>query len=109
MWESGSKEITDLILAKVDDTLSQKVYLKIWSELRPKDKWYLSYIIQKESMPVSELLEQTQKRHNDWSMSKKRLTEKGILDSSIRGTIKIVLPRFSEFVKEQISDMPPEW
>ena len=42
-------------------------------------------------------------------MSKKRLTEKCILDSSIRGTIKIVLPRFSEFVKEQISDIPPEW
>ena len=109
MWESGSKEITDLILAKVDDALSQKVYSKIWSELRPKDKWYLSYIIKKDSMPVSELLELTQKKHNDWSMSKKRLTEKGIIDGSIRGEIKIVLPRFREFVEEQTSEISPEY
>ena len=105
MWESGRKEITDLMLAKVDAALSEKVYLKIWSELTPADKWFLSFIIQKESMPVAELLELTKKKHADWSRPRKRLSEKGIIDKNLHGQIKIVLPRFKEFVEVQTREM----
>lgn len=102
MWESGGKEITDLMLAKVDDALSEKVYSKIWSELAPADKWFLSFIIKKDSMPVSELLELTKKKHSDWSRPRKRLAEKGVIDKTLRGEVKIILPRFKEFVEAQI-------
>ncbi len=98
MWESGGKEITDLVLAKVDDVLAQKVYEKIWSELMPKDRWFMSFIAQKESMSVAELLEITKQKHNEWSGPRKRLIEKGVLKCSERGKISIALPRFENFV-----------
>ena len=59
MWDCGCKEITEEVLALFDEALSEKVYQKIWSELSPKERWYLSFIVKKDSMPVSELLELT--------------------------------------------------
>lgn len=99
MWDSGEQDITPLVLAEVDSVLSEKVYDKIWSELRAKEKWFLSFIVQKDQMPVSELLHITKQKHNDWSEPRKRLIEKGILDGKLRGEVKIVLPRFAEYVK----------
>ncbi len=101
MWEQQEKKITDLMLAKVDAVLAERVYGKIWSELSPKDKWYLSFIVKKESMEVAELLSETKSSHAQWSMPRKRLIEKGIIGGENRGKIELRLPRFSEFVKDQ--------
>lgn len=100
MWESGKKEINDLTLSKIDAALREKVYEKIWSELRPMDKWFLSFIVKKDNMSVSELLELTKKNHNEWSSPRKRLIEKGILDGT-RGMAIIKLPRFKEYVQSE--------
>ena len=102
MWESTGPEITDLILSQVDEALSEKVYNKIWSELAPRDKFFLSYIVQKEQMSASELLELTKKKHNEWSEPRKRLIEKGILDGSVRGRISLKLPRFGEYTRMRL-------
>ncbi|SEA57613.1 ATPase [Pseudobutyrivibrio sp. ACV-2] len=99
MWESGDKEISKTVLALVDEALAAKVYDKIWSELREKEKWYLTFIVEKDSMSASELLEITKTSHNEWSEPRKRLIEKGILDGSERGIIKVRLPRFKEYVE----------
>ena len=99
MWESGGKDISKTVLAQVDEALAEKVYNKIWSELRDKEKWYLGYIVEKDSMSASELLKITQTKHNEWSEPRKRLIEKGIIDGSERGTIKVKLPRFKEYVE----------
>ncbi len=101
MWDSKSKEITPMVLAKADDALAQKVYDKIWSELPPKDKWYLSFIVQKDSMDASELLEITKKKHSDWSEQRRRLIEKGVIDGQVRGKIILKLPRFKEYVESK--------
>ncbi len=98
MWESGGKEISKTVLAQVDEALAEKVYDKIWSELRDKEKWYLSYIVEKDVMSASELLEKTKTSHNEWSEPRKRLIEKGIIDGSERGVIKVKLPRLKEYV-----------
>ena len=98
MWESGGKEISKTVLAQVDEALAEKVYDKIWSELRDKEKWYLGYIVEKDSMSASELLEKTKTSHSEWSEPRKRLIEKGIIDGSERGVIKVKLPRFKEYV-----------
>lgn len=103
MWESGKKQINDLILSKVDAALREKVYEKIWSELRPMDKWFLSFIVKKDKMPVSELLKLTKKNHNEWSSPRKRLIEKGVLED-IRGMVIIKLPRFKEYVESEQRD-----
>lgn len=99
MWESAKKEITDEVLIRVDEALATKVYEKVWSELAPRDKWFLGFIVQKDTMTASELLEITHKKHNEWSEPRKRLMDKGIIDGSIRGVISLRLPRFKEFVE----------
>ena len=102
MWDSKEKEVTPEVLRQFDDVLAQKVYKKIWSELAPNDKWFMRFIAQKDSMTASELLETTKKSHNEWSIPRKRLKEKGIIDTDIRGTISIRLPRFKEFIDGQL-------
>ncbi len=99
MWESSDKTINDMVLAQVDEALSLKVYDKIWSELRPQDKWFLSFIVNKDSMSVDELLNITQKKHNEWSKPRARLIEKGIISCPSRGQISVRLPRFKEYVE----------
>ncbi len=101
MWDSKEKVITNEVLMLLDEALSEKVYKKIWSELAPKDKWFLQFIVQKEQMSASELLEMTRKKHNEWSEPRMRLKEKGIIDTSVRGMISIKLPRFKQFVENQ--------
>lgn len=102
MWDSKSKTITPEVLRQFDDVLAQKVYKKIWSELAPTDRWFLKFIVQKDSMTASELLEMTKKSHNEWSIPRSRLTEKGIIDTSTRGVVAIKLPRFKEFIDGQV-------
>jgi hypothetical protein len=98
MWESKEKEISPIVLAQVDEALAEKVYNKIWSELTQKDRWYLKFIVQKDTMDASELLELTKTKHNQWSEPRKHLIDKGIIDGSNRGVIKLRLPRLKEYV-----------
>ncbi len=99
MWESEDKSINDTLLAQVDEALALQVYNKIWSELSPQEKWFMSFIAKKESMSVDELLSVTQKKHAEWSKPRAKLIEKGILDCRIRGRISVKLPRFREYLE----------
>lgn len=102
MWESGDKQISKTVLALVDEALAEKVYDKIWSELREKEKWYLSFIVKKDMISATELLELTKTKHNEWSEPRKRLIEKGIIDGAERGIVKVKLPRFKEYVETRL-------
>lgn len=102
VWDSQKKQLDENVLAKFDDALADKVYKKIWSELAPKDKWFLQFIVQKDKMSATELLEMTKAKHNEWSVPRVRLSEKGIIDTQNRGEIKVKLPRFKEFVDNQV-------
>lgn len=99
MWDSEKKEITSRVLAQVDEALAEKVYDKIWSELTPRDRWFLGFISKKDSMTTEELLRMTGKNHNEWSEPRKRLIEKGIIDGSVRGRIILRLPRLKEYIE----------
>lgn len=101
MWDLNVQDITEEVLALLDEALAEKVYRKIWSELAPRDKWFLEYIVKKDKMSATELLEMTNKKHNEWSEPRKRLTEKGIIDTKIRGQIIVCLPRLKEFVENE--------
>ncbi len=101
MWESGKVEITEEVTARLDEALSEKVYQKIWSELTPKERWFLGFIVKKETMPVNELLEMTHQSNSQFSVPRQKLKRKGLIDSSKRGEISILLPRFKEFVDAQ--------
>lgn len=101
MWDLNAQDITEEVLALLDEALAEKVYRKIWSELAPRDKWFLEYIVKKDKMSAAELLVMTNKKHNEWSEPRKRLTEKGIIDTKIRGQIIVCLPRLKEFVENE--------
>lgn len=101
VWEKGEKKVTQEVLDKYDESLSHYVYKKIWSELSEKDKWYMTFIIQKEKMPTSELLEMTGQKKNEFSQYRARLTEKGLIDSSNWGMVAFTLPRFDVFVSRE--------
>lgn len=102
MWDYKAKELTEEVLRSFDEILADKVYKKIWSELAPNDRWFLQFIAKKDTMPVSELLEITKKSHSEWSIPRARLKEKGIIDVENRGMIRLLLPRFKEFIDSQI-------
>lgn len=102
MWDLNAQDITEEVLALLDEALAEKVYRKIWSELAPRDKWFLGYIVKKDKMSATELLKMTNKKHNEWSEPRKRLTEKGIIDTKIRGQIIVCLPRLKEFVENEM-------
>lgn len=104
MWESEDKEINDEYLAHVDAALERYVYRKIWSELSDKDKWYLMFLAEKETMRVSDLLEISSQKKNEFSQYRERLIEKGIIYSPQRGVISWRLPRFENFVKANQGD-----
>jgi hypothetical protein len=101
MWEAKAKKITGVVVAQVDEALAVKVYDKIWSELTQRDKWFLRFIVTKDSMPATELLELTKKSHSEWSEPRKHLIDKGIIDGSIRGMISLKLPRLKEYVESK--------
>jgi hypothetical protein len=51
---------------------------------------------------ATDLLEITEKSHSQWSIPRKRLIEKGVIDAKLRGVITLRLPRFKEFIDAQI-------
>ncbi len=103
MWDMKEKHLTDEVLRKFDEALSEKVYRKIWSELTEKDRWFLGFISKKEKLPASELLEITKQNHSTWSVPRARLKEKGIINVETRGMIELCLPRFREFIENYAS------
>lgn len=101
VWEDEGHSLSDEVLRKLDDALAEKVYNKLWSELAPKDQWFLEFIAQKDQMSASELLAETKKKHNEWSEPRKRLREKGIIDTSVRGMIVLKLPRLKQYIENR--------
>ena len=99
VWDDERHEVNDSVLGKFDEALSHYVYKKMWSELSEKDKWFMSFIVKKDVTPVSELLEETKQKKNEFSQYRERLRDKGLIDVSDRGLIKLKLPRFDVFVK----------
>lgn len=99
LWENKEHKLDETVLLKFDEALAHYVYRKIWSELSEKDKWYMSFIVQKESMPVSEILELTKQKKNEFSQYRARLGNKGLIDTANRGVVRYTLPRFDVFVK----------
>lgn len=103
MWESSDRNISPEFIKHFDNALARYCYDKIWSELSDKDKYFLSFICQKDSMSVSEILEESKQKKNEFSQYRARLIEKGIIKSVSYGKVTCTLPRFGEYIKTQNS------
>lgn len=99
VWDSSGHVLDDEVLSDLDILLEEYVYNKIWDEMSEKDRWYTSFIAQKETLKVSELLEMSGQKKNEFSQYRARLNHKGIIDISKRGYVSLKLPRFAEYVK----------
>ena len=91
--------MSEQVLAKFDEALSHYVYEKVWKELSRKDQWFMSFIVDKESMTTAELLELSGQKKNEFSQYRMRLKDKGLINVSTRGVISYTLPRFDVFVR----------
>lgn len=101
VWEAPNHELSGTVLAKVDEALARYVYRKIWSELSPMDKKYMSIIAKHEVISTAELLSLAGKKKNEFSQYRSRLKEKGLIDVSSRGEIKSVLPRLYNYIQNE--------
>ena len=99
LWEDENHEMNDQVLLKYDEALNHYVYKKLWSELSRKDKWYMSFIVRKESMETGELLELSGQKKNEFSQYRERLRDKGLINTDTHGVVSYKLPRFDVFVK----------
>ena len=99
LWEDEKHEMNDQVLLKYDEALNHYVYKKLWSELSRKDKWYMSFIVRKESMETGELLELSGQKKNEFSQYRERLRDKGLINTDTHGVVSYNLPRFDVFVK----------
>ena len=102
MWDSGKKTLPQKYCINWMRFCQTKFIRKFGMNLPPKDKWFLQFIIRKDTMSAEELLSMTKTNHSQWSVPRSRLSEKGIIDVQSRGMISICLPRFREFVESQI-------
>ena len=102
VWDSEDHKLTEDVLMHFDEALEAYVYNKIWAEMSEKDRFFMSFIAQKESMKTAELLELTGQKKNEFSQYKERLANKGVIDDSQWGVLSVKLPRFSEFVKRKL-------
>ena len=85
------------MLSNYDLYLSQFVYEKIYSELSQKSIDFLRAI--KNFKTTNELEKNFFKNHGEYSVYRKSLIDRGILDGSKRGKISFALPRFDVFLQ----------
>lgn len=90
------------VLQDYRQSLYEYVYQKIWSELSPRDRLVLQGIAETNDSSVKSIKEHLHFSDNEWAPYRQRLIRKGIVDGSERGLIKITLPLFRDFVKDQI-------
>lgn len=99
VWDDEGHKLNDEVLLKFDEAMRHYVYEKIWSELSPKDRWNMSFIVQAPSMTTSEFLQLSGQKKNEFSQYRTRLRDKGLINVSERGIIRYTLPRFDVFVE----------
>jgi hypothetical protein len=90
------------VLQDYRQSLYEYVYQKIWSELSSRDRLVLQGIAETNDSSVKSVKEHLRFTDNEWAPYRQRLIRKGIVDGSERGQIKITLPLFRDFVKDQI-------
>ncbi|WP_022765843.1 hypothetical protein [Butyrivibrio sp. XPD2006] len=97
-------KLWDDIYLKLDISLSELAYEKIWSELSEGDKKVLraiSTISQKNNAPnvkIESIREMTGMTSNTFTTYRKRLIESGVVNGSQYGYMSLTLPRFEKFI-----------
>ncbi|MCR4690255.1 MAG: ATP-binding protein [Lachnospiraceae bacterium] len=97
-WDEREKKSLPEILPEYDHALREYAYDKIWSELSATDQEVVCAMAEKETMQVKEIREKLDMTSQKFSVYRDRLERKGVIDTSVYGSISLILPRFQEFV-----------
>ena len=101
-WERGdSFELSD-IMPLYDQYLDEYVYSKIWSELSELDKKIVREMAATHDVKVTDIREKIGMSTEQFSVYRRRLINKGIVNGDRYGYIELVLPRFDIFVSMQM-------
>ncbi len=99
-WNNEGASLVDL-LPEFDVYLEDRAYDKIWSELSSKDKDVLSLIAANDKASTAQIIEGTGLTQSSYSTYRKRLLDKGLIDTSEYGYASLTLPRFDVFIKNR--------
>lgn len=94
-WEHNCS--LEELMPEFDDALASFAYEKIWSELSELDK-KIVYIISTGIEASADIRNKLSISPQLLNVYRKRLMERGIVDASQRGKLKLSLPRFAEYI-----------
>ena len=83
--------------------LFKNIYDNIYDELSQKDRQFVYAIAIAEERKASKIKEVLSLRQNEFSPYRKRLIEKGIIESVSHGVVDFTLPYFDEYVARKYS------
>lgn len=97
-WEQ--KPVSDLsdILPQYDNLLSRASYSKLWKKMSDGDRKVCRAIASKEGDRVREIRSGIHMDSGLFNVYRRRLKEKGLIDTNTYGRLSFTLPRFAEFV-----------
>ena len=98
-WEDSKRDFTE-VLPMVRTYLEDSVYVKLWSELSSGDKRLLKSIVDSENGRAKDIKAIMRIDNAKYSVYRSRLIKNGIIVGDIHGYVRITLPMFEEFVKD---------
>lgn len=104
-WERRNRtpdaEIEEVI-EEYDARLAEGAYDKIWNDLSENDVVICKAMSETDSKKVEDIREKTNFSPQMFNQYRKRLAEKGVINTNNRGCMEFSLPRFREFVMENV-------
>ena len=82
-----------------DERMTGYCYEKIWGDLSDKEKEIISLLAQNGEMKTKDIITGIGGTSKAFSVQRDRLIKKGIVDGQEHGTLRLILPRFEEFVR----------
>lgn len=99
LYESNDYKISEKLLRDYDYYLEEYVYRRVYNDIPEKEKAILKAIAIHGYSTNKQLVDNHIISNQEIYRYKEKLSKRGICDISTRGEIKIVLPRFTEFIK----------
>ncbi|MCQ2549741.1 MAG: winged helix-turn-helix transcriptional regulator [Lachnospiraceae bacterium] len=87
------------LIPEFDSYMEEYVYEKIWAELSEGDRRIVSVLAKNGKMKTKAIQEETGNTSSSFSTYRKRLSQKGLIDTSSYGYCELILPRFAEIVQ----------
>ncbi len=97
MWDKDCS--LEEAIPAFDERMAGYCYEKVWEDLSEKEKEIITLLSLKGEMKAKDIISQTGSNSKVYSVQRDRLIKKGIADGHEFGTLKLLLPRFEEFVK----------